>query len=537
MSDRDIKKRVTRILSARRWLIILAITSAPLLGQSGTQTDNRQYDERAISHYIDGDMAMMMGDFSTAVNYFEAALRFDSTSATIYLSLADALLNLNRLTAAHQSLERAKALDPADPKVYALFARLAVAEKDVKGAMRYLDQWAAMDSTNTEPLFIKGGLQGKNQQYSDLIDTYVAIFDRDPLQTQALAQAADIAQQLGDLSESFEILTRLYKELPGDKQILEQYAIAAMRIEKYAEAAEAYAQLEKSGRANTESRLRHAWALAEIRKLSEAGSILERLIADGHRQWDILSMAGEIATELNDYKRLDQTAAIMIEVHPDSAGGYANLAIAKAQQNDEPGAIKLLEDVIGRFPNDFGLNYILGSLYLYAERFREAEQKLIAASEQRPKRRDIKHMLASAWSGLSRYHASDSLYDELIKTDKDDSIALNNYAYSISERPNVSKSELKNALKMVKHALKLDPDNSSFLDTRGWLHYKLGKMRTARKYLQKSLDIYPENATVQEHMAEVLEAMGKPNLAKIHSDEARKIREQTEIESKKTDEN
>ena len=80
---------------------------------------------------------------------------------------------------------------------------------------------------------------------------------------------------------------------------------------------------------------------------------------------------------------------------------------------------------------------------------------------------------------------------------------LNNYAYNLSERD----EKLDEALSMAKIAVERDPGNASYLDTIGWIYFKLGKFKSAKTNIEKSLEINPNSAVVLEHLGDVYNGM------------------------------
>ena len=57
---------------------------------------------------------------------------------------------------------------------------------------------------------------------------------------------------------------------------------------------------------------------------------------------------------------------------------------------------------------------------------------------------------------------------------------------------------------MAKQAVGFDPDNSSYLDTYGWVLFKLGNYEEAEEWIAKSLDKGDNSAVVIEHYGDVL---------------------------------
>ena len=94
---------------------------------------------------------------------------------------------------------------------------------------------------------------------------------------------------------------------------------------------------------------------------------------------------------------------------------------------------------------------------------------------------------------------SDSIYENALKIDSTNDIVNNNYAYSFSERG----IQLNRALKMVKIALAADSLNSSYLDTIGWVYFKLKKYNLAKKYIKQAIKEGGESATMLDHMGDI----------------------------------
>ena len=90
--------------------------------------------------------------------------------------------------------------------------------------------------------------------------------------------------------------------------------------------------------------------------------------------------------------------------------------------------------------------------------------------------------IGDAYNSLKDYKASDDAYDTALSMDPRNVTVLNNYAYYLSVR----NTRLNDAEKMSRRSLELRPDESTFLDTYGWILYQQGKYESARKYLAGS---------------------------------------------------
>ena len=503
----------------------ILVVLAPFCGIGAQPAAEGQYDGRAISHYLDGELYMLRGDYDQASAAYEGALRYDSSSATLYLALAEALLKTEQLERSRLTAEKAQLLEPDDPIVYEFLARNAAARNDLESALTHLNRWSELDPADLNPLFRKAGLLISQKKYAEAIDTYIAIYDRDPDQERILPRAGEIALSMGDRERAYQVYRRLHERLPEDLRVARAYAETCVQTERFEEAIQVYERLNFTEAATLATRLQLAWLHLQNEDYVRAQGILLPLIDQGHRQWDVLRLAGMLASQMADHEELVKISRLMAEIYPDSAMGHTSLAIALVKLDDKSGAVEVLVGAMERFPANPEVNYLLGNLYFTLERYDQAEKPLLTALEKRPEDGHIRHLLASTWSSPGRYAASDSLFEELLKTAAGEASILNNYAYSIADRPQIARKQLKYARKLSRASLKLQQDNAAFLNTYGWIWHKLKRYRKASKYIARSLAVNSDNPVVLEHMAEVYLKLGKVEQWEAFIARAREIRQ------------
>ncbi|HMF58270.1 MAG TPA: tetratricopeptide repeat protein [Pyrinomonadaceae bacterium] len=67
---------------------------------------------------------------------------------------------------------------------------------------------------------------------------------------------------------------------------------------------------------------------------------------------------------------------------------------------------------------------------------------------------------------------------------------------------------------MIQRAVRAEPTNSSFLDSLGWAHFKLGKLDEAERNLAEAAGRNATSLTIQEHLGDILERKGKVEQAR-----------------------
>jgi len=146
------------------------------------------------------------------------------------------------------------------------------------------------------------------------------------------------------------------------------------------------------------------------------------------------------------------------------------------------------------------------------ERWNDVDREAGAALGRFPGNRDLAFTRAAALERLKRYDESDELFRSLVDDDPQDAAAANYLGYSWADRGR----NLDQALQLISTAVAVDPENSAYLDSLGWVHFRLGDLEQAEFWLRRAVDFTSQDGTVLSHLGEVLLNMGE-------SDEARAL--------------
>ena len=119
---------------------------------------------------------------------------------------------------------------------------------------------------------------------------------------------------------------------------------------------------------------------------------------------------------------------------------------------------------------------------------------------------DMRYMLGEKEKAYKAYNSA-------LKVNPRYAPVLNNYAYYLS----LEGKNLKKAYNMSSIAVEQEPDNSTYLDTLGWILYLRGMSKEAKPYFKHAM-LYggKESATVLDHYAEVLYDLKEYDLAKMY---------------------
>jgi tetratricopeptide (TPR) repeat protein len=176
--------------------------------------------------------------------------------------------------------------------------------------------------------------------------------------------------------------------------------------------------------------------------------------------------------------------------------------LTKMQRPDD--ARKLLRGITAN-TSDERLQVQLAEAQLLREtrRYEEAYKLLLQALEKTPDNIALLYDAGMTAEKLDRIDAMERHLRRVIELKPDYAHAYNALGYTFADR-NVRLAE---ALKLIEKAHELAPDDPYILDSLGWVHYRLGDLGLARKYLQLAYDAKPD-AEVAIHLAEVLWVSG-----------------------------
>jgi len=174
----------------------------------------------------------------------------------------------------------------------------------------------------------------------------------------------------------------------------------------------------------------------------------------------------------------------------------------KMQRPEE--ARKLLRGINASTPDErIQVQLAEAQLLRDARRYDEALKLLTQALDMAPDNVALLYDAAMTAEKLDRMEVMERNLRRVIELRPDYAHAYNALGYSLADR----NQRLPEALKLIEKAHELAPEDAYILDSLGWVHYRLGDLDRAQKYLQQAYDAKPD-AEVAIHLAEVLWVRG-----------------------------
>jgi tetratricopeptide (TPR) repeat protein len=214
---------------------------------------------------------------------------------------------------------------------------------------------------------------------------------------------------------------------------------------------------------DSRARLGHLYLTSE--KPEKAVEVLQKVLAENSNHIDSNFGIGLAYQELGNFEKAEYHLRKTIEISPDRLQAYDSLGFLYLMFEKPGKAVEILQQLLAKDPDRVEGNYGIGMAYQELGNFEKAEYHLRKAITLAPHHED----------------------------------AHNALGYLFAENG----TNLDEAVKLVKKALRKSPQNGAYLDSLGWTYYKQGKLNEALTELEKALDYMPESADVQDHLGDV----------------------------------
>ena len=197
---------------------------------------------------------------------------------------------------------------------------------------------------------------------------------------------------------------------------------------------------------------------------------------------------------------------------------YIQVGFYYYEKNKFDMALQTFKTGADKFPDDFRTNFLTGNTYYRLGKQSDALPYLEKAYKITPSDLNTISTLGIIYDDLLMDAECDKLYAEALALYPDNILLLNNYAYHLAERG----IKLKEALEMSKKTILQEQGNASYLDTYGWVFYRMKDYKNALYYINKAVSVQP-NGTLYEHLGDIYKAMGDTDNAVKYWEESLKI--------------
>ncbi|HEX2787008.1 MAG TPA: tetratricopeptide repeat protein [Ignavibacteria bacterium] len=515
---------------------------------SYSQTDKVSSNEQAQGYFIAGKTAELKFNYYDALQNYQTALKYDK-AAGIYFAIANLQFTLDKPADALSSINSALRISPDDITYLELKAGILRAQEKYDKAAETYEAIIRKKPDYTYGLYSLARMYQHLNKPEKAIVIYEKITDEIGYDFDVLKRMYEIYFQNKDYEKCVETLSAILKIYPFDIAYKKQLAALYVMINRPDEAEQLYTEIliidpkdkeilteltkiyfvknemdkgfEKFRKILGKDSLSYAEKiqLGEIyynlivqdrEAITIAKNIFTNVSENYPDKWVPYYFLGAIDIVNKDFDSYTAKFEKALQLADTAKDALLQIGYVYYTQNKITEADDALAKAVRLYPEDFQANYFYGLVLQRKGDEPTAINYFEYALEINPDDVGMLSTLALAYDNQKMYDKSDEAHEKALRLDPESALILNNYAYQLSERG----VKLDKALAMSKKSLQKEPKNASYLDTIGWIYYKMKQYEEARSYIMQSLQVNGGSAVVNEHMGDIYNAMGDKDNAR-----------------------
>lgn len=543
------------------------------LGCASTKSVKQNTEEKtnehplAVDHYLTGALYDFQDQYEKALLEYYQALLYDSTSSQILKAIGRDLIRTRRFESAKQYLERSLKYNAEDKETLYYMAEAFFNMKDYENSIIYFEklwEFAPLNPSVERNLIYLYTSLGK---IDELINFYERILEVHGYESEAVYELFTLYLKANKIDEAQNLMERMVKvdpsradnwvflgninEMRGDttkaidayqkaldltsdnEKALYQIYQLYRSTENWSGLVSTFSKILEKDPANSDVRLILAEGLYYQKNYERVNEILQPLLDLENYQSQAYRLLGMIASEEENFSEAEKYFKKITEINPKNKFGWLSLAYVYNQQGHFNRSVFILQDAIAHLPDDVDILGLYGSTLNQVKKYDEALKILKGAYQKDSKNLNIIISLGVVYEELKMYTESDSLHEKALKLYPDEALLLNNYSYSLGVRG----TQLTRALEMAERAVQMDSTNGAYLDTIGWIHFKLGNFEQAKNFILRALSHRENSAEVIEHLGDVYYKLGDLDKAREYWQHAFDLEPENDVLKKKLDNN
>lgn len=208
-----------------------------------------------------------------------------------------------------------------------------------------------------------------------------------------------------------------------------------------------------------------------------------------------------------DFKKAQQESDAASQKYPDDRTLRSVRAQLLADEGKTDAAIaELKKSLNGK--NDRDTYMAMADVYEKAKDWAAMSQVLDQADKLSTEKDDkaaVDFMRGAMYERQKKYDLAEKEFRKVLDMDPANAEALNYLGYMFADQG----VRLEEAQNLIKRAVDIQPNNGAFLDSLGWVYYRLNQLDEAAREESRSVQLIPTDPTIHDHMGDIYFKLGK----------------------------
>ncbi len=382
-----------------------------------------------------------------------------------------------------------------------------------------LEALTGYDNSLSEQLYKLYEYQGMDVKAETKL---VELKEKNPSEIRYVSMLASFYKKRGETDKAIGLYETLKMEHPNDPYVklalYEYYTEIGQKEEAFKNLEEAFGSKD----VNIDSKMGILLALLDVsvkdaEVKAEMYELLEVLTKTNPNDAKTWAIYGDFLYGENKKKEARTMYLKSIDIDNSKYQVWNQVLFIDSEINDIDAIIKHSTACSELFPNQVLPHYFQGLGQLQKKNYTKAISSLEMAKELSYGMPELEIQIM-ANLGDAYYQSGNTqkawlAYDHSLRMKPSNDYVLNNYAYFLS----VEGEQLDKAEEMSKRTVNRNPKSAVYLDTYGWILFRMGNFPEAIKYLQQAVDNDPQkSAEIMEHLGDAQFQNGQKEEAMIN---------------------
>lgn len=507
-------------------ILLLGITSCvkSLVPSGAAGKSKESFDASAFNYvYVEALKQKLMGNGGDALKYLEQSIKINPGSDAAYYQMAQIVIGNGDINNGKHYVEKALSIDKENIWYLTMLGGLYYQEKNIDSAIIYYEKAVKYFPEKESLQLTLGNLYSENKKYDkanlifesfdkkyglnetstissirnlisegkfdDAMSKTLALLKEFPDEILYNGLLADIYRGKGDFQKAQAVYNEMLKKNPDNPQIQLSICDFLLVEKRYDDLFIFLNTVLINNKVERESKISLIARLIEIPEVNKEWGdklVISLMVLEANYSDDnvIPLLRPELLIKQNKLIDASNRLVEIINTNPDNYYAWEKLLLVYLQLKDYDNLLKRGEDCATRFNTSFPAKLLYANAALetgnYEIALNELKKAEILAAENKESLVQVFSMRADVYYRMKDYSNAFATFEAALKTDNNDLIIINNYAYYLAEQ----NMKLKEAEEMAKKVIEKDKGNTTFLDTYGWVLYKRGKLNEAAKVME-----------------------------------------------------
>ncbi|MBI5323801.1 MAG: tetratricopeptide repeat protein [Ignavibacteriae bacterium] len=472
--------------------------------------DSSYIKDKAKEHVIRASNLQQMNRFAEAILEFQEALEFDSSSV-IFSAIGKCYLQLGKHIQSMTNALHALELDSLNISAMEVLYQVYSYRFNLDDAIKVYSQIVSLEPTYFHKLTLARLYELQNK--SKAIEIYESILEEGENE-DIMLRLAELYKNIGEYTKYMELVLKINENKSYKLSVLSSLAEAYYLNKKYDDA---FNVIYKADENLIEDDLAGYYLkygdLLYLDSSSDSKLYIPKYLSKIDERffsrWSVYYLAGFLSDKIKDTNLTDKFFSKALNFIDTNQDVPIDIGVVYYNNKRYAKALEVFNKFETDFPDYYLYPFYIGTIYISMDSNQKAIEPLEKALYLEEKSVMVLGQLGLVYNNLKDFVKSDSIYELALEVNPGDALINNNYAYSLSERG----IKLDEALRMTEIAIEADSNNSSYLDTYGWVAYKLGNIKKALEYINKAVNSGKASAEVYEHLGDIQIHLGNKQYA------------------------